>query len=167
MNEKYFVVKDAGKTVIYGEQYDPMTERITLVSSSFDDIRNLYKNEKVLIAEKCSQKGGAWLEHPKRRTYMGGIVFAPNKTVRPDQYNLWRGYGVEAKQGAWSLMKAHILNIICASDKEKYNYVINWLSRAVQQPELPGCVAIVLQGGQGTGKGYFARYTGKLCPAPL
>jgi len=34
--------------------------------------------------------------------------------------------------------------------------VLNWCARTVQRPHEPGQVAIVLQGGEGTGKGTFA-----------
>lgn len=162
MNDDYFVVMDGGKAVIYSEQYDPMTQRYNLVSSSFEDIRNLCKNEAVMIGDKFVSKGRAWIEHRRRRTYKGGVILAPNKQVRPDQYNLWRGYGVEPQKGDWQLMRLHILDIICCGDHKLYDYVIKWLARSLQQPAQPGMVALVLQGGQGTGKGFFSRYCGRL-----
>ena len=162
MNEHYFVVKDAGKTVIYSEEWDPIAERQRLVPSSFEDIRNLHKNEKVLVGEKNVPRGHAWIDHAKRRTYHGGIVFAPNKMVKPDQYNLWRGYGVEAQKGQWELMRKHIRYVICDGDETKFRYLLGWMANAIQHPDEPGRVAIVLQGGQGTGKGFFAKYFGKL-----
>jgi hypothetical protein len=162
MNAKYFVAVAAGKTVVCSDELNSSTQRFNLVTSSFEDIKNLLKNTTVLVGERRLPKGKAWTEHPQRRTYDGGIVFAPNMKVAPNQYNLWRGYGVIEKEGDWSLMKGHILNIICAGDAKKYDYVIGWLANAVQHPDRAGMVALVLQGGQGTGKGYFARYCGRL-----
>ena len=50
-----------------------------------------------------------------------------------------------------------IKRIICKCDADKFDYVVNWLAFLLQKPnELPE-VALVLMGGQGTGKGTFTR----------
>jgi hypothetical protein len=73
------------------------------------------------------------------------------------QLNMWRGFGVEAKPGAWPLMQAHIKTIIAAGDPDSLKYIINWLAWAVQNPGTRAEVALVLHGGKGTG--YFSVVT--------
>jgi phage/plasmid-associated DNA primase len=59
-------------------------------------------------------------------------------------------------------MREHIRAILCNSDAEAFEWVLNWLARAVQQPDCPGEVALVLCGGRGAGKGMFARAVASL-----
>lgn len=46
-------------------------------------------------APKAAEK--YWREHPDRR--QRNIVFKPGVTTGPDEYNLWRGFGVEPRSG--------------------------------------------------------------------
>ena len=52
--------------------------------------------------------------------------------------------------------------MICSDDITLTKYVIGWCARAVQRPELPAEVALVLKGGRGTGKGTFAAWMFKI-----
>tara|TARA_Y100000034_G_C6910601_1_gene424786 strand:+ start:44 stop:1153 length:1110 start_codon:yes stop_codon:yes gene_type:complete len=77
-------------------------------------------------------------------------------------YNLWRGFAYEAIPGDCSLYLQHIKENICDGNQFYYEYLINWMARAVQEPASAGEVAVVLRGGKGTGKGWFARTFGRL-----
>jgi phage/plasmid-associated DNA primase len=59
-------------------------------------------------------------------------------------------------------MKGHILEVLCSESAEYFDYMINWLARAVQKPGEAGEVALVLRGARGAGKGIFARTFGAL-----
>lgn len=61
--------------------------------------------------------------------------------------------GVNPKPGDWSLMQAHIKEVIASNNKEWHYYMLHWLAWAVQHPDLPAEVALVLWGKPGTGKG--------------
>lgn len=78
-------------------------------------------------------------------------------------YNLFRGLQVKPVKGEWSQMRRHIRWAICRGNETLFRYVMTWLARSVQKPGglRPG-VALVLLGKQGTGKGVFMRYVGKL-----
>jgi hypothetical protein len=89
------------------------------------------------------------------------LVFAPNRTVE-GAYNLWRGFACEPVPGDCDLFLDHVRNNICNGNEEHYDYLLNWMARAVQQPDSPGEVAVVLRGGRGTGKSLFARQFGSL-----
>jgi hypothetical protein len=93
------------------------------------------------------------MEHPERRTYKG-VVFDPGaEKVTRGYLNMWRGFAVEPKPGDWHLMRAHIEEVIAAGSKEHADYILKWLAWALQNPEKPAEVALVLRSGEGTGKG--------------
>ena len=51
---------------------------------------------------------------------------------------------------------------ICNGIPEEYEYLINWMAFCVQFPQIKPETAIVLQGGQGVGKGKTVNVFGKL-----
>ena len=165
MNGRYAVVDDNGKTCVVYRTRDDTLDREYVVSSSFHDFRNLYLHECVVFTANGKRsrdtKAEIWLSHPDRRTYKGGLRFLPGVTECPeDVYNLWAGWSVEPRAGDWSLTKAHIKDVLCSGNQHRFEYLINWLARAVQQPGAQGEVAVVLRGARGTGKGAFARAFG-------
>ena len=168
MNQRYAVVADNGKTCIVYRTRDDALGRDYVFSSSFEDFRNLYLNEYITVTDangdvKSRNKAGLWLSHPDRRTYKEGLRFLPGVTECPDGvYNLWAGWAVEPRPGDWSLTKAHIKDVLCSGNEQRFEYLISWLARAVQQPGDQGEVAVVLRGARGTGKGAFARTFGAI-----
>ena len=93
-----------------------------------------------------------------------GIVFEPGGPldVPDDMLNLWRGFGIEPKQGDWSLLRNHLLNVVCSGNATHFDYLIRWMAYAVQRPNEPIGVAVALRGAQGAGKGVVARTLGKI-----
>ena len=69
--------------------------------------------------------------------------------------NLWRGWGVEPKQGDWSLMQRHINEVLANGDATSASYILKWSAWAVQNPARRAEVALVFKGLQGCGKGTF------------
>jgi hypothetical protein len=96
--------------------------------------------------------GAAWKCSPERHEY-NTIGYWPDDHRRPAKsYNLWQGWGVEPKQGDWSIIYDHILNVVADGDKAKANFILDFCAHMVQRPwEKPG-VALVLRGRKGTGK---------------
>lgn len=158
MNQKYFVVNEGGKAVVYGPDHDEALGREILVRYTFEDLKKLYMNEPVLLGYRrdipiFKDKATAWLQHPQRRQYRGGVVFAPGRDVPADKYNLWQGFGIEPKAGSCDRLRYHLEHVICGGNDQHFEYLMNWLARAVQNPGEQGEVAVVLRGGRGTGKG--------------
>jgi hypothetical protein len=106
--------------------------------------------------------GSAWLSHPQRRTYNAVVMRPDAGSVVDDCYNLWRGFSVEPKPGNCMRLKVHMRAILCGSNKDHFEYLWNWLARAVQEPHKQAEVAVVMQGARGTGKGIFVRAFGEL-----
>jgi Family of unknown function (DUF5906) len=167
MNQTFAVVKYGSKVAVasfIGKDLDLM---------KLDDFHNLLAN---LVVFEVTGKEGAtkthvikvskrWFEWKDRRQYVGrGVVFEPGGPLdNPnDMLNLWRGFGVEPKQGDWSLMRNHIHEVICSGNKELSDYVIKWMAYGVQHPDRPIGVAIALRGDEGAGKGFLWRNYGKL-----
>ncbi|MGC1293449.1 MAG: primase-helicase family protein, partial [Alloacidobacterium sp.] len=168
MNREYAVVDDNGKTVVIYRREDTDLDRKYIVRSSYQDFRNIHLNTRVLVPipsgrPKSMTHADIWLNHPQRKTYRGGLRFLPGTYEGPsDVYNLWTGWGVDPQPGDWPKMKAHIHEVLCSGSAEYFDYVMNWLARAVQKPGEAGEVALVLRGARGTGKGMFARTFGAL-----
>ncbi len=168
LNERHAVLtQEGGKTrVLTWEKSELDHSREVPVLQSFEDFRNRYMNRHV---EVPSKKGTArvplgkwWLEHPWRREFWA-LRFLPGQPVEVDGYlNMWRGFSVGARKGDWSLMEAHVKEILAAGDATHANYIMKWVAWAVQRPDMAAEVALVLRGGRGTGKGMFARTVKRL-----
>ena len=149
MNDRHAVVQEGGKTRVITETYDPDLNRRLIVRSSFTDLQNFYSNRGVFIPEgdgKERREGLAqwWLTHPSRRQFRG-VTFAPNRET-PGLFNLWQGFGVVPAPGDWSLTKAHIAETICAGVADALRWLLAWMAAAVQHPNHPAEVAVVLRG---------------------
>lgn len=166
-NERFAVIGNyGGKVRVIQEVSDPVLRRTRLTKQTFDDFANRFCNEMVEVGKSPDGKpvlkpaGRWWLQHPNRRTYES-IVFAP-ETETPGDYNLWRGFAVEQKPGDCSKFLHHTKENVCQGNEDHYAYLLGWMARAVQQPASPGYVALVLRGGKGTGKSFFAKQFGSL-----
>ena len=78
--------------------------------------------------------------------------------------NLWRPHAVIPKAGSYKLIGDLIFGIICSGNEEPYQYLCFFLAHMIQKPEEKPDVAIILIGGQGTGKGMFYRLLKKIWP---
>jgi hypothetical protein len=162
LNDLHAVIEDmGGKCRVITEVEDPVMDgRKRISRQTFEDFRNRYLNRHIQVGKKVESLGNWWLKHPRRRQHRS-VVFAPNRIVEAD-YNLWKGFAFEPIPGDCSLFLDHVRNNICDRNEEHFEIVMNWMARAVQQPDSIGEVAIVLRGGRGTGKSFFARMFGSL-----
>ena len=165
LNSDHFVAIQGGKTLVFKECVDPHTGERTIRAMSVGGFKDYFMNRFVTVEgapgkSKQVTEADSWLKHRYRRTYEG-IMLAPNKSA-DGYYNLWRGFAVEPRSGSWQLMREHIRVILCKGDAVVFEYVLNWLAHCVQNPDKQGEVAIVIQGGRGTGKGMFVRAFGEL-----
>ena len=106
--------------------------------------------------------GDYWLRHRDRRDYEG-VDLVPNakEELANGCLNLWRGFGVTAKPGGCSLMFRHIYFVLAAGDRGSAEYILRWAAWSLQHPGERAEVAVVLQGGKGSGKGVFIRALAK------
>lgn len=163
LNERHAVLlQEGGKTkVMSWERSEIDYGRETVVLQSFEDFRNRYMNRMVNVGTAQEPKwkpwGKVWLESQGRREYLA-LRFLPGQPEVVDGYfNMWRGFAVEPQSGDWSLMKAHITDVLADHDPVSADYIIRWAAWTVQNPDAPAEVALVFKGGKGAGKGIFAR----------
>ncbi len=163
-NRKYAAVMLGGKCQVIAESYDPALERPFTDFLSIHEIKRFNENKTLPDPDKPKNKIGVidyWWKSPSRKSY-DGVVFLPGQDI-PNYYNLWKGFKVKEKEGDWTLFLEHIQNVIADGDDAIFQWVIAWMARIIQDPggERPG-TSIVLRGEQGTGKGTFVDYFGKL-----
>lgn len=127
---------------------------------------NILMYNKTVTVPKARAKvteADIWMAHEMRRECINGMGFFPDKPLWHDGYvNMWRGWGVEAKQGDWSLFQQHILEVLCGGDQSLYDFVIDWSADIIQDPMRPKGTALVFHGKEGTGKGTFCHMLGEV-----
>jgi hypothetical protein len=160
MNKIYAVVKYGDQIVIaniVGKKIDFMAD---------SDFHKMTANQVIEFADgKTMKLSRIWFSWPHRRQFIGrGAVFEPGRPLelQGDMLNMFRGLAIEPAPGNWSLMKAHILNVLCAGRQEIFDYLIGWMAWSVQNLDRPIGVAVALLGDQGAGKGIFVRAFGSL-----
>jgi hypothetical protein len=126
----------------------------------------LYENQPVIEltaknSKKAPTKAQIWLQSSYRRTF-DNIVFDPReKGHYGKNYNIWKGFAAEPKEGDCSLYWEHLKYIICSGKESHYSYMRKWLAHLIQYPWLIG-TSIVLRGKQGVGKGTLVDPIGTL-----
>lgn len=123
------------------------TDKVTLFVG-FDDNGNPKYN--------TVSKASIWINSTKRLTYRGGTAFNYQDACRFDEFNLWHGMTREPVLGSWFMIQWHFLNVICAGNKEHYEYLLDWLADMYQNPfSKPGVAVVLRSEAKGTGKGTF------------
>jgi 5S rRNA maturation endonuclease (ribonuclease M5) len=162
-NRRYSVVRLGGKTlVMYFQENDfGQLEPDFQTRRSFED----YHSSSAVAYDvnkdgtpKLKFKGKWWFEHKEAPRY-DGVTLAPgdDRKVIDGRINLWRGWPIEPREGDWSLMRQHILEVLAGGNEEHAAYITKWAAWAVQHPAEVPEVVLVFRGGQGTGKGIFGR----------
>jgi hypothetical protein len=162
MNSEYAFVLLGDRPVVMHEieGADGRQEIRLLTVSGFHEWlkpRTLQHGDKRIQASKL------WIESLDRREYKG-LVFDPSSKAAPAYYNLWRGYAVEpnAKAGSCQRFLDHIAENVCHGDDALFSWVMGWFAAMVQYPTEKLGTALVLRGGQGTGKTIVGRIIGSL-----
>jgi hypothetical protein len=159
LNKTYAVVRYNSEVLIAS-----ITDHDILVMKS-EDFHKMFGNVRFLEGNQSVEVSRLWLKWDGRRQYLGrGVVFEPGGQLDTanDMLNLWRGFGVEPTQGRWSLLRNHILSVVCSEQTKHFEYLIRWMAYAVQHPNEPIGVAVAFRGAQGAGKGIVARTFGKI-----
>ena len=162
MNEAFAVTKHGGQIVIaslFGNEISFMT---------VDDFHKMFANLVIFKQAEATTEvikvSRRWFEWTQRRQFLGrGVVFEPGGPlqIHGDMLNIWRGLGVEPQRGDWSLMRSHMLNVLCSGNQKHFDYLIRLMAWGVQHLDKPLGVAVAFLGPQGAGKGVVARTYGR------
>jgi hypothetical protein len=159
LNEQHAVVRVGAKTVILDDQPGQPPQFMTQ-----EDFHLWHANNQITVSpDKTIAVSRAWISDPRRRQYTR-VVFDPTDN-NPDHFNLWRGFAVKPDPTkSCEKFLAHIRDNICSGNDDHYRWVLGFLAHMVQKPEEKPGVAPVLRGREGTGKGFLARWIGRLVP---
>jgi hypothetical protein len=167
-NKMFMVVNEAGKAVIFQPGYDAALKRRRFDRLSLRDLNTLYMNETIPVGVDAKKRvvfkpvAEVWLHHRDRRQFIHGVTFDPTAGDQPGILNLWEGYAFKPAPGDWSLLRQHVERVICDGDPVRFNYLMSWMARMLQHPAEQGEVAVVMKGGEGTGKGTLAKVLMKI-----
>ena len=157
LNRRHAVVAHGGRVLVTTERKDGRVDFGTV-----RDLHNFYENDRVSLGEGKSEPASRrWMRDPERRTFSGGVTFAPGGCPKTT-LNLWRGWAVEPDVNAsCALILDHVHQVLCNGNREHSEYVLGWLAHMVQRPgEKPG-VALVLRGAKGAGKDTLGEYASR------
>jgi hypothetical protein len=166
MNNTYAVARQSGKTCVVEFEPSLANPRWRVpVYTKFGDFKAFHDKYKKVVPGKDGEtrrigKGSWWINHPERKQY-AAIVYAPNQDTG-DWLNLWTGFAYEPKEGDCGLYLDHLCKNICSDNAGHFNYLMDKMAYAVQHPDRPGEVAVVLRGKEGTGKGVAIKKVGAL-----
>ena len=110
------------------------------------DLFDLYEN--LFIEGTDMQFIKMWLKDPEIRTYERFDFCPPPIKCPTDVLNTWGGFVAESYDGRPNLFVDHLRKLFGKNSQ----YVLKWLASIVQRPGKPTNVALVVTGGQGTGK---------------
>ena len=131
---------------------------------TFASFRELHSNQYVQSEEVTSKGkklgvaplGAWWLTQPSRHQYADVDLIPNAPNVLPgNRLNLWKGFGVEPKQGDWSPLKYHLHDVLAAGDPKSAEYILKWTAWKFQHPGERPEVSMVFKGKKGTGKGLW------------
>jgi len=171
-NEEYAVVLIGSRCMILREFPDGAPhERMQLLSTEAFGAWNANRIEYVQNGKgewKAVPKASMWLRDVDRRQY-SGIVFEPDPggpdvAAPAGTFNLWRGFEMERNRegGDCSAFLDHLLERVCQGSEELFHYLTAWFAHMVQRPRERIGTALVIRGGQGTGKTLIGQTIGSL-----
>ena len=160
VNKTHFVATLAGEATIWREGTDSEMGHYSVSPISQSSFRLEFAPIKVGVntanGVRIMSIADIWLGDRTRREYPGGVVFDPENPGRLGCYNTWRGFGLTPKAGNAGPMIDHVY-MLCHGVAEHAEWMLNWLAFIVQRPSTRPETAVVLRGGQGTGKGTLCR----------
>lgn len=160
-NHRYFLVT-AGTTACVADDSDPFG--IKLFTHEMFKKKHIkeqtpakdFKDKQGKTRTKPGEPAAdLWLKHPEGRQFENLVYCPPPLVAGAKDYNGWKGFAVAPVEGPWPLLEAHIRDIVCGGDDEGYYWLMNWCAALVQSPGHHAITGVVLQGGQGVGKGLF------------
>lgn len=160
------IIKKGTPCVVYKDDSTPLrVQKWSDFKRENKDCEVKYKIDGKIINKPIS--GYLPLIKDKRFVYRG-MGFYPGGNLPENYFNTFLGFEFEKYPETKDLSENSkmILNLIyevwCDSDKEKYEWTLNWLSHTLQYPETKTGVALVLNSDQGCGKGsvldFFRNY---------
>jgi hypothetical protein len=122
------------------------------------DFKSWMQNKFIMAGTKWLPAADVWLHSPFRRS--GEVNMWEIGKEPPNAMNLYQGLAVEpvaCDKSEISFFLDFTLDVICRGNKEYQHYLLDLLAFKVQHPLKLSGICLVLQGGEGTGKGSLCR----------
>lgn len=155
INRDYFAATEGGRVTYYREEPDGSVTPMNAEAFAFElatrkvELTDAKGNSREVPAIEV------WKRSPRRRFYPRGFVLDPTFTRDEGRYNLWRGFGVREEPGDWSLIRAHVEDVLAGGDSTLADYIIRWTAWKFQNPGAVPRVALAFRGEEGVGKGFY------------
>lgn len=168
MNEHYALVMMGGKPLILEENFKrgdcPVEDRVNLMS--VDAFHAWFANQEQYVAsDKKVSWSRLWFRDRERRQYRG-VSFAPGTSTHSGIYNLWRGFSLRADYEDCAkkcdIFLDHVRTNVAGGNEAHFRFIMGWAAHMLQKPTERAGVAVVLRGGQGSGKTLFGQTLGRL-----
>lgn len=125
----------------------------------FDTWTNkIAKRSQMIALLPAGVRGDDIKRHPQWITrgayYIDEVGFDPTEKDQTIKLNTWRGFEIEAVEGNCELIK-DLVSYLCSAESnahEACEFLLDWMAFQVQHPGIKLGSAIIMQGGQGTGK---------------
>ena len=132
--------------------------QVQLYSWKEGDWKSMMQNQYIMVGTRALPAAEVWLHSALRRT--GEVNMWEIGKEPPNALNIFQGLAVEpvpCKPKDVKFFLDFTLDIICRGNKEYQTYLLDLLAFKAQHPlDIPG-ICLVLQGGEGTGKGSLCR----------
>lgn len=159
---KYAMIDSGAKTLYLDMEESRATSDVKIYQS--DALNTQFRASNIEIITNNKKKPTEkintfkyWQDNETAVLHFKGVTFDPNEPefTSDNKWNIWNAkkpWGVIPKKGDASPVLDHIRNVWCNNDMTVYHWVMMFLADIFQNPgNKPHC-AIVLIGGQGTGK---------------
>lgn len=138
---------------------DELLDRFALVYGQGGQVFDHKEHTLIALSDMrdlCMQREihRAWMEHPDRQIVRPVEVGFDPSGKEGLRCNLWDGWPTQAKEGRCTALFS-LLGHLCGRDQAMVEWVIKWLAYPIQNPGAKMHTALVLHGGQGTGKNLF------------
>jgi hypothetical protein len=159
LNTKYAGVVIGAKFKIIRKSQKTGTMPVIWEPETFQRI----ENRKVMVPDKDNgMKAVAlsrlWIDWEERETYADGIVFEPSDHCDLNAFNLWSGFDIVPRRGDWSMLRGHLLDNVCKSNQEYFDWMMTWMAQIIQRPGEKMGSAVVIRGKKGTGKSQLFKW---------
>lgn len=170
INETYAIVYMEGSHFILHETIDEKgrKRRVFFTEQTF---KRRFAPQRVQKGRSSDQSfADAWLEWSGARSYQG-VCFAPEREVRNNYYNLWRGFvcgtkppeaGTAEQREGLRVFLEHALQNVCANDESLFTWLMGYFAHMIQKPYERPLTTVVFKGEKGVGKNAIVDRIGNL-----
>lgn len=124
---------------------------------SKDELANVMANRSVQLDNGAHVPLFKFWNGHSARNEVSRVVYAPG-CGSVDEYgtpilNLYQGLNRKPREGRWTLMRSHLLKVICQGNLKLYRYLLGWMAHLIQRPDAaPGVVVVLRSLVEGVGK---------------